>query len=106
MRTSTFKDHADSDMQKYAMILFKKAQSSGPCEYALIARVLAQSSMDAASTTKIKRKFETAYVIAKELCILKVKFNTFSYWTVWHLFCFYYCYAFCTNVLALLYIDC
>ena len=41
---------------------FKKAQSSGPCEYASIARAL--SSMDAASTTKIKRKFKTAYVIA------------------------------------------
>ena len=64
MRTSTFKDHADTDMHKYAMA--KKAQSSGPCEYAPIARALAQSSMDAASTTKIKRKFETAYVIAKE----------------------------------------
>ena len=41
---------------------FKKAQSSGPCEYASIARAL--SSMDAASTTKIKRKFKTVYVIA------------------------------------------
>ena len=33
VRTSTFKDHADTDMHKYAMVLFKKAQSSGPCEY-------------------------------------------------------------------------
>ena len=66
VRTSTFKDHADTDMHKYTMVLFKKAQSSGPCEYPPIARALAQSSMDAASIKKIKRKFETAYVIAKE----------------------------------------
>ena len=42
----------------YTMVLFKKAQSSRPCEYTPIARALAQSSMDAASTMKIKRKFE------------------------------------------------
>ena len=66
VRTSTFKDHADTDMYKYAMALFKKAQSSGHCEYTPIAMALAQSSMDAASTRKIKWKLETAYVIAKE----------------------------------------
>ena len=32
VRTSTFKDHADTGMRKYAMVLFKMAQSSGPCE--------------------------------------------------------------------------
>ena len=53
VRTSTFKDHADTDMHKYTMVLFKKAQLSGPCEYAPIARALAQSSIDAASTAKI-----------------------------------------------------
>ena len=74
VRTSTFKDHADTDMHKYTMVLLKKAQSSGPREYAPIARALGQSSMDAASTTKIKRKFETAYVIAKEkLAFAKMK---------------------------------
>ena len=74
VRTSTFKDHADTDMHKYAMILLKKAQSSGPCDYAPIARALAQSSMNDATTMKIKRKFETAYVIAKEkLAFTKMK---------------------------------
>ena len=66
VRTSTFKDHADTNMHNYVMVLFKKAQSSGPCEYVPIARALAQLLMDAASTMKIKRKFETAYVTAKE----------------------------------------
>ena len=66
MCTSTFKDHAGTNMHKYTMLLFKKVQSSGPCEYAPIARASAQSSMDAASTTRIKRKFETVYVIVKE----------------------------------------
>ena len=56
----------NTDMHKYTMILFKKVQSSGPCDYTPIARALAQSWMSDATTTKIKRKFETAYVIAKE----------------------------------------
>ncbi len=74
MHTSTFKDHADTNIHKYAMDLFKKVQSSWHCKYALIARTLDQYSMDAASTTKIKRKFETTYVIAKEkLAFAKMK---------------------------------
>ena len=56
VRTSTFKDHADTDMHKYAMVLFKKVQSSGPCEYTPIARALAQSPTDAASTKGDKTK--------------------------------------------------
>ena len=56
------------------MVLFKKAQSSEPCKYTPIARRLAQSSMDAASTTKIKQNFETAYMITKEkLAFTKIK---------------------------------
>ena len=62
VHTSAFKDHTNTNMHKYAVVLFKKVQSSGPCEYMLIARTLAQSSMDAASTTKIKQKFETVCV--------------------------------------------
>ena len=65
--TSTFKDHADTDIHKYTMVLFKKAQLSRICEYVPMARALAQSSIDAASTFKIKQKFETAYVIVKEM---------------------------------------
>ena len=38
--------------------------------------MLAQSSMDAASTTQIKRKFKTTYMIAKEkLAFMKMKPN-------------------------------
>lgn len=54
VRTSNFKDPADTDMHKYAMaLLIKKAQSGEPCEYETIAKALAESSMDATSTTKI-----------------------------------------------------
>ena len=54
MRTSTFKDQADTDIHKYAMVLFNKAQLSGPCKYMPIVRALAQSSIvDASSTAKI-----------------------------------------------------
>ena len=61
-------------MHKHAMVFFKKARSSGPCEDAPIVRMLAQSLIDASSTRKIKRKFETAYVIAKgKLAFSKMK---------------------------------
>ena len=62
VHASTFKDHAGNDMHKHAMVLFKKAQSSRPCNYAPIAKALAQLSMGAVSTTKIKLKFEMAKV--------------------------------------------
>ena len=56
------------------MVLFKKAQSGGPCEYVMIAKTPAQSLMDAASTRRIKQKFETVNVIAKEkLAFSKMK---------------------------------
>lgn len=51
----TFKDHTKTDMHKHTMVLFKKVQSSGSCDYAPIMRAVAQSSMDADSTTKIKQ---------------------------------------------------
>ena len=74
VRTSTFKDHADTSMHKDAMVLFKKMQSSGPCEYTPIVRALAKSSMDATSIMNIKQKFEMTYVIAKEkLTFAKMK---------------------------------
>ena len=68
VHTSTFKDHADTDMHKYAMVLLRRHNLAG------LASTLAQSSMDATSTTKIKRKFETTYVIAKQkLTFAKMK---------------------------------
>ena len=42
MHISTFKDPENTDMHKYAMVLFKKAQSSGPCEYVPMASAMAQ----------------------------------------------------------------
>ena len=45
-------------------MLLKKEQSSDVCEYAPIARVL--HSMDPASQLTVKRKFDVAFVIAKE----------------------------------------
>jgi hypothetical protein len=66
VRISAIKEHAQSDIHKRAMILYKKSASSVPTEYSSIARAFAQSSMDSSTRDKIKRKFETAYVIVKE----------------------------------------
>lgn len=65
LRTSSFKDHAGSDMHKRAMVLLRKEQSSGnPCEYSPLARML--SKLETASEKRVKMQFETAYLIAKE----------------------------------------
>ena len=64
LRASSFKDHAATDMHKRAMILFHKSRSSDVAEYAPIARALSMLDPDTAS--KLKRKFEIAYLICKE----------------------------------------
>ena len=71
VRTSTFKEHATTDMHTRVMALFKKQQSSSVYEYALIARALSNLSMDERTKERTKRKFEIAYAIAKE----KLAFN-------------------------------
>ena len=48
------------------MLLYKKQRSSNVCDYAPIARSLTQSSVDANTREKTKRKFDMAYLIAKE----------------------------------------
>ena len=63
LRTSSFKDHASSDMHARAMILLKKDRGVDVREYALIARAL--STMDEASSEKMKKKFEVAFMIVK-----------------------------------------
>ena len=63
LRTSSFKDHASSDMHARAMILLKKDRGVDVREYAPIARAL--STMDEASSEKMKKKFEVAFMIAK-----------------------------------------
>ena len=64
LRASSFKDHAATDMHKRAIILFHKSRSSDVAEYAPIARAL--STLDPDTASKLKRKFEVAYLIYKE----------------------------------------
>ena len=66
VQTSTFREHAATGMHERAMGLFKKQQSSSVCEYAPITAALLQPSMDKATCTRTKRKFDVAYIIAKE----------------------------------------
>lgn len=74
VRTSTFKEHARTDMHNRAMCLFKKAQSSSVLDYAPIARALTNLPMDERSKQRTKRKFEISFVIAKEkLAFTKMK---------------------------------
>ena len=79
-RTSSFKDHARSDMHQRAMLLFRKSQTSDVTEYAPIAKALA--TLDATSEKRLKRKFEIAYLICKQnlafnkmasICVLEEK---------------------------------
>ena len=64
LRASSFKVHAATDMHKRAMILFHKSRSSDVAEYTPIARPL--SILDPDTASKLKRKFEVAYLICKE----------------------------------------
>ena len=74
VRTSSFKEHAATDMHARAMVLFKKQQSSTVCEYAPIAKALLQPAMDDHTRASLKRKFDVAYMIAKEkLAFTKMK---------------------------------
>ena len=53
-------------MHACTMVLFKKQQSSTICEYAPIAKALLLPSMDDHTKVSLKRKFDVAYMIAKE----------------------------------------
>jgi len=48
------------------MILFKKQDSTNVCDYAPIAKALLLPLMDESTRARLKRKFEIAYLIAKE----------------------------------------
>ena len=63
---SAFKEHAEVEMHKWTMVFYKKQHSSSICDYAPIAKCLLQPSMDEVTRVKLKRKFEIAYLIAKE----------------------------------------
>ena len=61
-----FKEHASADMHYSAIILFKKERAASPCDYASIAKVLAETCMDAATVESLKQKFDVAYMNVKE----------------------------------------
>ena len=50
--TSTFKEHVSTDCR--AIILFKKEQAADPCDYAPIAKALAETCMDAVTAESLK----------------------------------------------------
>ena len=65
LQTSSFKDHAVSDMHKHVMVLYKKSNAGGDvAAYAPIARAL--SVMDARTAETVKKKFEISYFLCKE----------------------------------------
>ena len=66
IKMSLFKEHAATNNNARAMVLFKKQQSSSFCEYTPIVKALLQPSMDDHTRATIKRKFDVAYMIAKE----------------------------------------
>ena len=51
VHASTFKEHATNNMHCWTMLLFRKVRSN---EYAQIAKVLAESSMDTITRESIK----------------------------------------------------
>ena len=74
LRTSSFKEHAASDIHQRAMVLFKKSQCTDVAEYAPIARMLTE--LDAEAEMRLKRKFELAYLkIAKSSYMYRVRNN-------------------------------
>ena len=74
VRTSTFKDHASTDMHARAMTLFRKQHASHVTEYSPIAAAFQRSSMDPTTREQTKPKFDIAYMIAKEtLAFTKIK---------------------------------
>ena len=64
LRTSSFKDHAKTEMHRIAMHHLKKSQSTSVQEYSPVARALHR--MDDITETDMKHKFDIAYMIAKE----------------------------------------
>ncbi len=72
LRTSSFKDHAATTMHKKAMILSKQQQGVNLVEYSPIASAL--PTLDEGSRQVMTKKFEIAYMMAKEkLSFIKMK---------------------------------
>ena len=53
VRMPTFKEHASADMHCSAMNLFKKERAASPCDYASIAKALAEMCMDAVTAESL-----------------------------------------------------
>ena len=69
-KTSNVVDHASSEQHKAAMALLCREQAKNASEpvtsYSTIARCLHNPSMDPAVRERIKKKFDIAYLMAKE----------------------------------------
>ena len=63
LRVCAVKDHAATEMHKRSMMLLRKSRSRN-VEYAPITKALSTLDLDTAS--KMKRKFEIAYMLCKE----------------------------------------
>ena len=63
---STFKDHAATAMHCQAMLLAQKETASSMVEYAPIVKAFAKANINEETKAKLKRKFDVAYMIAKE----------------------------------------
>ena len=70
LRTSSFKDHAASDMYARAMLLLKKAHIR---DYAPTAKAV--HTMDSSMEQQRKKKFDIAFTIARENNIAYAKMN-------------------------------
>ena len=73
LRTTSFKDHAKSDMHARAMMLFKKKQA-GPSNASSCPPIIQLiQNLDAETEARVKRKFDIAFFICKEnLSFLKM----------------------------------
>eukprot|EP00731_Ephydatia_muelleri_P017065 Em0010g163a len=73
LRTTSFKDHAKSDMHARAMMLFKKKQA-GPSNASSCPPIIQMiQNLDAETEARVKRKFDIAFFICKEnLSFLKM----------------------------------
>lgn len=65
-KLSSVKDHAVTEMHHRALLLLKTEDAVDLRERAPIAKSLFQPKTDEVTQLRIKRKFEIAYVIAKE----------------------------------------
>ena len=69
VRSSAFKEHADSDMHKRAMILFQQAHSTHVSQYAPIAKAL--TTIDPETEAKLKKIFDLVLWQKKNLAFKK-----------------------------------